>query len=130
MPPALADAPIAEVDGVMFHGRFAGFDQPFDVIGLDAEPARLLPWSYHAHMDALRETLFAGDDGLALDVRFFAARVLARSGIGEERLDALAPIALWWAAGGAEGASGAGTERVDLGSTQARLRPWSERERL
>ncbi len=118
---------IAEIDGVAFRGRFAGFAQPLEVVLPDGEPVSLRPWPYRAHMAALSESLFAGDAGLMLDTQYFASRVLAWSGVPPGHLTALAPLALWWAAGGKGEAA---VDSCDLGTIQVALRPWSERERL
>ncbi|HJS84938.1 MAG TPA: hypothetical protein VJ779_05720 [Acetobacteraceae bacterium] len=118
---------IAEIDGVVFRGRFAGFAQPLEVALPDGETVLLRPWPYHAHIAALSESLFAGEAGLMLDAPYFASRVLSWSGVPSARLAALAPLALWWAAGGEDEK---GAEPGDLGSSCVTLRPWSERERL
>ena len=126
---------IAEVDGIVFTGRFEGFGQPLEVdvpIGRHPETViRLLPWRYRDHMDALRDCVFVTDSGIGLDRNRFATRVLHHAAVPEKRHGELAPLALWWAAGGdapANSPEPGGT--LDLGSWQVRLRRWSERERL
>jgi len=118
---------IAEIDGMVFHGRFAGFAQPLEVMLPDGDPVSLRPWPYRAHLAALSESLFAGEAGLVLDTQYFASRVLAWSDVPSAHLDTLAPLALWWAAGGDTVPP---AEPGDLGATRATLRPWTERERL
>jgi hypothetical protein len=118
---------IAEIDGVAFRGRFAGFAQPLEVRQPGQPPVSLRPWPYRAHMQALSESLFAGHGGLTLDGLYFASRVLGWSGIPDARLAALAPLALWWAAGGDHET---GSDPCDLGVSRVTLRPWSEGDRL
>lgn len=118
---------IAEIDGMVFRGRFSGFDQPLEVMLPDGDPVLLRPWPYRAHLAALGESLFAGEAGLVLDTQYFASRVLAWSDVPPARLDTLAPLALWWAAGGDAAPT---ADPLDLGTTRATLRPWTERERL
>src|ERR1700687_4625194 len=123
---------IAAVDGTVFRGRFAGFDQPLDIdVSTPSQPdavVRLLPWRYRDHMDAMRDCVFVTDSGIELDRTRFGMRVLRHAAVPAERCDELAPLALWWAAGGDAPANvptpGA---TLDLGSWQVRLRPWTER---
>ena len=120
-------APIAEIDGVTFHGHFRGFAQPLEVMLPGGEQLFLRPWRYAMHIAALRESLFSGESGLTLDSQYFASRVLAASEVAQTHLPTLAPIALWWAAGG-DGDPPPDTR--DLGTCRVTLRPWTEAERL
>ncbi len=126
---------IAEVDGTVFTGRFAGFGQPLEVdVPIGSQPdavVSLLPWRYRDHMDALRDCVFVTDAGIDLDRTRFVTHVLRHAAVPDERCDGLTPLALWWAAGGDPPTSRpAPGETLDLGTWQVRLRPWSERERL
>jgi hypothetical protein len=120
-------APIAEIDGVVFHGQFNGFAEPLKVQLPAGGTLALRPWRYADHIAALRQSLFGGESGLILDSQYFASRVLAASQIAQAHLPALAPIALWWAGGGEDKPP---HEEHDLGSCCATLRPWTEAERL
>jgi hypothetical protein len=120
-------APIAEIDGVVFRGQFNGFAKPLQVALPAGDMFALQPWRYADHMAALRESLFGGDSGLILDSQYFASRVLAASQIPEVHLPTLAPIALWWAAGGEDPPP---HEQRDLGTCRVTLRQWTEGERL
>jgi hypothetical protein len=123
---------IATIDGVKYSGSFRSFDTPLEVRLPDAPVVYLMPWRYRAHMAALRDCLVVRDGGLALDIVLLCSRVLADSDVPRELHAALAPLALWWAAGGGAElpAVPEDAEWVDLGSTRARLRGWSERERV
>lgn len=124
---------IATVDGTGFTGRFAGFAAPLEVDAPEGGgPVRLRPWTYAAHMAALRHCIHAGPEGLVLEREGFASRVMAHSGLDPASHGWLAPLALWWAAGGEEDAQPplAPDATADLGAGRARLRPWTEGERL
>lgn len=119
------------VDGVTLAVGFAGFSHPLEVAAPDGEVVRLLPWTYAAHMAALRDSAVTVTGGLVLDRGGFAGHVLRHSGVTAAGRDWLLPLALWWAAGGDEAAAVAAPGVVvDLGSAKARLRPWTEGERL
>src|SRR3954471_21270765 len=122
---------IAEVDGTTFAGRFEGFARPLQVDAPEGasrrEPVRLLPWTYGAHMAALRDCTYCEPEGLVLDRSRLATRVMVASGLAPEAHRWLAPLALWWAAGGADAAPPEAEDgRAELGATRARLRAWSE----
>lgn len=110
---------------------FAGFDLPLGVL-VGGALQRLAPWTYRDHLDALRACTRLVGPALRLDAAAFADRVLAPLDLPAEERPSLHPIALWWAAGGddpllpppAEG------DWLDLGSARARLRPWTEHQRL
>lgn len=144
----------ATVDGVTLTVRFEGFSRPLMVAAPEGEVVSLLPWTYAAHMAALRDSAVTVTGGLALDRAAFAGHVLRHSGLTTAGRDWLLPVALWWAAGGGDtpddtpdagvandflsdrvihrsgDSMSAGHAPVDLGSTRARLRPWTEGERL
>ena len=119
---------IAEVDGIAFAGRFAGFHLPLEVARTDGSWVCLPPWPYRAHLAALRESVFPVPSGLMLDAEFFASRVLAHAEAPPTLLPELLPILLWWAAGGDE--DGNDEDPLDLGTTRVTVRQWSEGERL
>jgi hypothetical protein len=124
-----AAQPIVELDGQLFSGRVDGFDAPLRVAAPDGRRLALQPWTYAEHMAALRDAVQGGGDGLTLDAGRFARRVLAASGLAAEEW--LAPLALWWAAGGMAAPPTTAAERVALGAGRdAVLRPWTEGERL
>ncbi len=122
---------IVAVDGTVFTGQFHGFGHRLGIDTGDSD-VWLDPWLYRDHMAALKDCAFASGGGLELDRQRFADRIMDRGQVPAHRRDAVAPLALWWAAGGEPIAAGvAGTDdTIDLGSTRARLRPWTERERL
>lgn len=120
-------APIVEIDGVVFRGQFNGFAKPLKIALPVGDIFVLQPWRYADHMAALRQSLFCGDSGLILDSQYFASRVLAASQIPEVHLPTLAPIALWWAAGGEDQPP---HDEGDLGTCRVTLRQWTEGERL
>jgi len=123
-------AAIAALDGVVFAGRFDGFGRPLEVVAPDGAMAVLQPWTYAAHLAALRDCVVAEPEGLVLDRARFAAHVLAASGLAPAAQGWLRPLALWWAAGGEEDALATADGPVDLGPARAQLRPWTEGERL
>jgi hypothetical protein len=126
---------IAEVDGTVFMGHFQGFDHRLEI---DApRPSQRAanvwfdPWRYRDHMTALKDCVFVAGEHLDLDRQRFARHVMDCGNVPEDQRDALAPLALWWAAGGEAGRTQkAKHNTVDLGTARARLRPWTERERL
>jgi len=125
-------ATIVEVDGTVFTGRFVGFAAPLLVDGpAQVADTTLLPWRFSDHLAALRDCVTAGGGALELDRDRFADHVMAASDVPSRVRPSLAPLALWWAAGGAAlPAEPELREVIDLGSARARLRGWSERERL
>lgn len=119
------------VGGVTLSVGFEGFSHPLEVMAPDGEVVRLRPWTYAAHMAALRDSAVTEAGGLVLDRAGFAGHVLRHSGVTPAGRDWLLPLALWWAAGGEETAAVAVPgDVVDLGAAKARLRPWTEGERL
>lgn len=125
-------ARIVEADGATFAVQFHGFGNPLPVEPPSGRAACLLPWRYRQHLRALSDCISARGAALDLDRRRFAAQVLDNSGIGRTQHDELAPLALWWAAGGDEAlpATPQTGAWMDLGSARVRLRAWSERQRL
>ncbi|MBE0619440.1 MAG: hypothetical protein IH605_02500 [Burkholderiales bacterium] len=125
-------ARIVEADGASFAVHFQGFGNPLQVEPPSGRAACLMPWRYRQHLHALNACISAEGATLNLDWRRFAAQVLDDSGIAQTQHDELAPLALWWAAGGDEeprSAPQAGAW-VELGSARVRLQTWSERQRL
>jgi hypothetical protein len=121
----------AAADGVTLTVRFEGFSRPLAVAAPDGGVVRLLPWTYAAHMTALRDSAVIVPEGLMLDRATFAGHVLRHSGLAAAAADWLMPVALWWAAGGDDAPAVAAPDgTVDLGSARALLRPWTEGERL
>ncbi|MFZ4647478.1 MAG: hypothetical protein ACOYNP_17115, partial [Gemmataceae bacterium] len=122
---------IAVVDESVYTGRFESFAVPLQVDAPDSAPVHLQPWTYGAHLAALRDCIYAEPAGLVLDRHRFAGLVLAHSGLSPDVCAWLLPLALWWATGGDESASSpTAWDRADLGSRLANLRCWSEGERL
>lgn len=125
---------LVEVDGRRFATDFNGFARPLVVCLADSAVGRVPPWTYRNHLAALRDCGEMAGGHLSLDAARFARRVLADSDIDQALHDDLAPLALWWAAGGDDAATApmeadaAGWH--PCGARRARLRPWSERERL
>lgn len=121
--------------GTAYRLDFAGFHRPLGV-ATDTLAVTLQPWTYRRHMDTLRLCTAPSAAGLRLDSRVLCDAVLAGVDAAEAARHELAPIALWWAAGGdaplaqppAEG------EWLDLGSydnpARVRLHPWTEHQRL
>lgn len=121
----------AAVDGVTFTMQFEGFSRPLVVAATDGGVVSLLPWTYAAHMAALRDSTVTATSGLILDRDGFAGHVLKHSGLATAGRDWLLALALWWAAGGDEAPAVTAPDGVvNLGAARARLRPWTEGERL
>ncbi|MFO1432389.1 MAG: hypothetical protein U1F76_19985 [Candidatus Competibacteraceae bacterium] len=117
------------VDGVGYAVDFQGFDVPLEIVAPSGFKARLLPWRYQAHIEALRACVLPDKGGLRLDRETLAQRVLDRSGIPPTLHTELVPLALWWAAGGGETAAVTVDEEwYTLGPVRVRLRPWSSGE--
>ncbi len=122
------------------------FGQAWPVALPDGSLVSLQPWRYGQHIAALRQCVQADAGQIALDADAFADCVLADSKIDPALFPQLRRHALWWAAGGVEGAEGDGAdyEAADdegragmdnagwqaLGGCRARLQPWRERERM
>jgi hypothetical protein len=123
-----------EVDGHRFATGFRSFTQPLVIHLDDREDVCLLPWTYRENVKAMQECSQAQGGRLRLDVAQFARCVLAHSQIASDLHDHLAPLALWWAAGGEPTAAGSGLAEtagwILCGARRARLRAWSEGERL
>lgn len=123
------------LDGTAYRLDFAGFHRSLGV-ATGTLAVTLPPWTYRRHMDTLRLCTAPSASGLRLDSRILCGAVLTGLDADDDARHRLAPIALWWAAGGdaplaqppAEG------EWLDLGSydnpVRVRLRPWTEHQRL
>lgn len=123
------------LDGTAYRLAFAGFHRPLGVT-TGTRTVTLPPWTYRRHMDTLRACTAPSTSGLRLDSHILCDAVLSGVEADDAARHELAPIALWWAAGGdaplaqpsAEG------EWLDLGSydnpARVRLRPWTEHQRL
>lgn len=104
-----------EVDGVVFHLDYRGHDARLEAHFGGEAALRLEPWTLGRHLLALDRAARAREGRLELDPAVYAAQVL-----GEEALlDPWGPLALWWAAGEADGPVPDGYE----------LRPWTLLER-
>lgn len=111
---------------------FDGFHRPLGVTA-GAFALTLPPWTYRRHMDTLRACTHASGTELHLDSAGLCAAVLAAPAVPDALRRQLEPVALWWAAGGDEAlpATPDDGEWLPLGAdSRARLRPWSERQRL
>jgi hypothetical protein len=119
-----------EVDGVEYPVHFQDFHQPLHVWLRSGEHVSLRPWTCAEHLRALGSCLRPGGEGVALDEHAFCGEVLARSGLDHAQEEELAPLVLWWTAGG-------GTPEVhmsmdgwlELASCRVRLRTWTYGER-
>ncbi|WP_374481971.1 hypothetical protein [Zoogloea sp.] len=121
--------------GTAYRLDFGGFHRPLGV-SVGTLTITLPPWTYRRHMDTLRLCTAPSPSGLRLDSRILCDAVLNGLVADDESRRLIAPIALWWAAGGdaplaqppAEG------EWLELGSydnpARVRLRPWTEHQRL
>ncbi|MCG8422765.1 MAG: hypothetical protein MJE77_33030 [Proteobacteria bacterium] len=132
------------IDSAAFEAGFRGFDRPLPVSSRDGTEVALQPWRFGDHFDALRSSLIPGQGTLELDQSAFARQVLYRSEVPMHLHDELAPLALWWAAGG-HGSQfspqGEGERDFDrrgvastdswqtIGAVAVRLRRWTEGER-
>lgn len=125
-------APISlEIDGRTFHLHPGVSSGALEVECSTGERLALHPWSFEAHLRALDLHARLDGAGLAFDADGFAADVLRNSGVPESLHAELAPLALWWASGGAQEPS-PGTLPpgwVQAGAVRARLRPWTFSER-
>lgn len=122
---------ILEVDEVAYPVHFQGFHEPLHVWPPGGEYVSLRPWTCGEHLEALGRHLKPGAGGAVLDTVAFCGEVLAREGLGGERAEALAPLALWWAAGGGASAASPGADGwLELESCRVQLRAWTYGERL
>lgn len=112
---------------------FQGFNQPLG-IRLGDQSLSLAPWTYRRHMDALRHCVATSPAGLRLHGERLCDQVLDSLALDAAARRQLAPLALWWAAGGDADLPPppAPGEWLALGegSGRARLAPWSEGQRL
>lgn len=118
---------------------FSGFHRPLGILA-GSLTLTLPPWTYRRHLNALRAcTTASGANELQLDSRQLCDAVLDAPGLADDARNLLAPLALWWAAGGDDPLPPAPAEGEWLtlgpsgdsgGEARARLRPWSERQRL
>lgn len=122
---------ILEVDALAYPVHFQGFHAPLHVWPRGGAPVALRPWTCGEHLAALGRHLKPGAGGAVLDVEAFCAEVLAREGLGGEVARELAPLALWWAAGGGAPPVRPGPDgELVLESCRLRLRTWTYGERL
>jgi hypothetical protein len=122
---------LLEVDGGQYPVHFQGFHEPLHVWTRSGGRLALSPWTCGEHLRALGRHLRPEGEGLALDERAFCGEVLARCGVEPAQEEELAPLALWWAAGGGESQARPGPDGwLTLASCRIRLRPWTCGERL
>ncbi|TSC34243.1 hypothetical protein [Corallococcus sp. Z5C101001] len=107
-----------EIDGLCFRVHLGGPTGPLELETTAGEHFRLRPWGFDAHLRALDQHTRVDAAGRTFDSEGFARDVLRDSGVPESKFDELAPLALWWASGGARS-----------GPVPARLRPWTYSER-
>ncbi|MFY2563360.1 hypothetical protein ACN469_37545 [Corallococcus terminator] len=125
-------APISlEIDGHTFHLHPGVSSGAMEVECSTGERLALHPWSFEAHLRALDLHAWLDGAGLAFDTAGFAFDVLRDSGVPESLHAELAPLALWWALGGAKEPSPVAPPPgwVQAGDVRARLRPWTFSER-
>ncbi|WP_309897342.1 hypothetical protein [Archangium sp.] len=122
---------LVEVDGRHFSVHVGGPDASLEVATSSGEQVRLRRWHFDEHLRALDRHAWADERGLRFDHEGFSRELLRDSGIPEPLHAELAPVALWWATGGAqEPVFGPGVDGwIRLGTVRARLRPWSFSER-
>lgn len=129
---AVLGAPsLIEVDGRHFAVHLGGPDASMAVDTSTGECVRLRRWRFDEHLRALDRHSGADGRGLRFDHDGFARDLLRDSGVPEPLHAELAPLALWWATGGAqEPASGSEPDGwLRVGALRVRLRPWSLSER-
>ncbi len=122
---------LVEVDAVEYPVHFEGFHQPLHVWLRSGQSISLRPWTCGEHLAALGRHLKAGAGGVVLDTSAFCAEMLGREGLEGAQADEVAPLALWWAAGGGEPSARPGPEGwLELEHCRVRVRPWTAGERL
>ncbi|WP_148717127.1 hypothetical protein [Chitinolyticbacter meiyuanensis] len=121
---------MVEVAGSAWSLQHQGGASALAITSSEGECYTLQPWTYAAHLAALRSCVTVSLQGATLDHAGFAEAVLAGSDVPVARQQELAAIALWWASGADEPAvNPAEAGWLDLDGTAARLQPWSEGER-
>jgi hypothetical protein len=122
---------LVEVDAVEYPVHFEGFHQPLHVWLRGEQHVSLRPWTCGEHLAALGRHLKPGASGVTLDTAAFSGEVLAREGLTGALAQEIAPLALWWAAGGGVSSARPGPEGwLELESCRVQLRPWTAGERL
>jgi hypothetical protein len=110
---------LVEVDGRCFSVHLAGGERPLEVEASTGERVHLARWRLEDYLGALDHCVrFDGRD-LEFNHVELSRELLRRSDVPEALFEELAPLALWWAAGGGQPA----------GAVQARLRAWTFAER-
>ena len=97
-----ASADVVEVDGTQFSVQFDGFDAPMEVQTSMGVEVCFRSWTFGNHFRALEAAIFPARQGLRLHARHFAQQVLSGLRIPAAVQEELAPLALWWAAGGGQ----------------------------
>lgn len=120
-----------QVDGRDYRVHLGGPGGAGEVEASTGARIRLRRWRFDEHLRALDRHAWADGAGLQFDAGGFAQDVLRDSGVPDELFDELAPVALWWATGGAapRGAEAEADGWVRAGAVRARLRPWTFSER-
>ncbi|MCP3099512.1 hypothetical protein LZ198_11590 [Myxococcus sp. K15C18031901] len=120
-----------EIDGRDFHLRLGEDAEELEVEASTGEHLRLRRWGFDAHLRALDQHAKLDGAGLVFDTEGFAGDVLRDSGVPAALFEELAPVALWWASGGAMEAAVTPPPEgwIQAGKVQARLRPWTFSER-
>ena len=122
---------LIEVDAVEYPVHFEGFRQPLHVWLRGGQRVSLRPWTCGEHLAALGRHLKPEAAGVALDTAAFSSEVLAREGLAGALAEEVAPLALWWAAGGGAPATRPSPEGwLELEGCRVQLRPWTAGERL
>src|SRR5262245_46776186 len=89
-----------EVDGFTFSVSFGGFHETMEARTPAGAGVHFKPWTCRQHLTALERHLTPARGGMRLDAVAYAREVLRACGIPETLWNDLAPLALWWAAGG------------------------------
>jgi hypothetical protein len=119
-----------DIEGFAYFLNFQGFDTIMEARAPTGATLVLQPWRLREHLAALGACARPSPAGLRLNAAALARQVLRRNGAAEESAPSFAPLALWWASGGAEAAPAARPGWLRFGAARARLRVWSGGERF
>ena len=121
---------LVDIDGIVYATDFNGFDTPMTAYTSAGKQAKFEPWPLWAHLSALSECVVPTRQGVGLSVPAFSRRVFAHSRVSVCLQEDFAPLALWWAGGGAATPKNLGDGWYTCGIVRARLRPWNAGERF
>lgn len=119
------------IDGTEFSVGFEGFHAPMDVQVSYGQEVRFRPWTCRNHLLALKRRLSVTSSSVHIDEQGMAMDVMKEMGLKEQYTEELAPIALWWAAGGGEYAEPHISPEgwLALDNRMVQLRAWTFEER-